>query len=91
MVFEGETWDEHEACVSFTEQVVAESIKMTRLPREREAFLGANIRRLFRGQYQRESRERRGREETHSEPQRRKKEVGWGIKEGQICSVQTRR
>ena len=46
MVFEGETWDEHGACVPFTEQVVAESVKMTRLPREREAFLGAKVRRL---------------------------------------------
>ena len=51
---------------------------------------------IFRGQYkktryQRESRERRRGEETHSEQQRRKKEVGWGIKEGQICSVQMRR
>ena len=42
MVFEGEAW----TCVPFTEQVIAESVKMTRLPREREAFLGANIRRL---------------------------------------------
>ena len=60
MVFEGETWDEHGACVPFTEQVVAESVKMTRLPREREAFLGANIRRLdIREKAEREGEERR--------------------------------
>ena len=86
-MFEGETWDEYGACVPFTEQVVAESVKMTRLPREREAFLGANIRRLD----IREKAEREGEERRHSEQQERKKEVGWGIKEGQICSVQTRR
>ena len=71
MVFEGETWDEHGACVPFTEQVVAESVKMTRLPREREAFLGANIRRLdIREKAEREGEERR--HTVNSKRERRK-------------------
>ena len=71
MVFEGETWDEHGACVPFTEQVVAESVKMTRLPREREAFLWANIRRLdIREKAEREGEERR--HTVNSKRERRK-------------------
>ena len=70
-MFEGETWDEHGACVPFTEQVVAESVKMTRLPREREAFLGANIRRLdIREKAEREGEERR--HTVNSKRERRK-------------------
>ena len=68
---EGETWDEHGACVVLTEQVVAESVKMTRLPREREAFLGANIRRLdIREKAEREGEERR--HTVNSKGERRK-------------------
>ena len=54
---------------------MAESVMMDKIA-QREGS-------IFRGQYkktryQRESRERRRGEETHSEQQRRKKEVGWG-------------
>ena len=70
-MFEGKTWDEQGACVPFTEQVVAESVKMTRLPREREAFLGANIRRLdIREKAEREGEERR--HTVNSKRERRK-------------------
>ena len=67
MVFEGEAW----TCVPFTEQVIAESVKMTRLPREREAFLGANIRKLdIREKAEREGEARR--HTVNSKGERRK-------------------
>ena len=67
MVFEGEAW----TCVPFTEQVIAESVKMTRLLRERKAFLGANIRKLdIREKAEREGEARR--HTVNSKGERRK-------------------
>ena len=64
-------WDEQGTCVFFTEQVVVKSVKVIRLPREREAFLGANIRRLdIREKAEREGEERR--HTVNSKRERRK-------------------
>ena len=49
-----ETWGELSTCVILTEQVVAESVKMGKVgqrEREREVFLGAKIRRLWKPFY----------------------------------------